>query len=324
MNITIETLSHAPLEFYKELPPRFDGPRLPGGEVLSSSGDFGDLCIQEFDGGNFIIRYSVLHTKEPFTIDAKSHHSGLHAFIMLRNGIAPVIRNASAIDIGEGRFTILQAHQPRATISFGENQQYISFETMLSHPLASSLLDDFPELPEILQQPSPDLPDVWVNPAEQADDEIREHIRYILSYADSNNWRRNYFRNRVWDIVWKLIALYLSDNLNSNTLTDREKNTAHAVHQLILDNLDKHLLIKELAHEVGASESRLKKLFAKVYGKGVHEFRIYQRLKKAIQLLNEGMSVKEAAAETGWRSADLIKAYYKVYGTTPGTIKKKK
>ncbi|HYK57538.1 MAG TPA: AraC family transcriptional regulator, partial [Flavisolibacter sp.] len=119
-------------------------------------------------------------------------------------------------------------------------------------------------------------------------------------------------------------ALHLRDTPNENLVSNLEKSTAHAVQQLILDNLDKHLLIKELAHEVGASESRLKKLFAKVYGKGMHEYRIYQRLKKAIQLLNEGMSVKEAAAATGWRSADLIKAYFKVYGTTPGTIKKKK
>ncbi len=62
----------------------------------------------------------------------------------------------------------------------------------------------------------------------------------------------------------------------------------------------------------------------KAYGMGMHEFRIYQRLKKAIHLLNEGMLVKEAAAKTGWTSADLIKAYYKVYRTTPGTLKKKK
>jgi AraC-like DNA-binding protein len=324
MNISIETLSHAPLQFYKQLPSRFDGPLLPGGEVLSSSGDFGDLCIQEFDGGNFIIRYSVLNTKQPFVIDAKSHHSGLHTLIMLRNDIMPVVKKASVVNISEGQFTILQAHQPAATIRFEERQQYISFETMLSHSLAKSLLNDFPQLQETLQRPSPKSPDIWVNPAEQADDEIREHISYLFRYSDQPQWRRNYFANRVWDIVWKLVALHLAGNLKENRVSTNEKETAHAVHQLILDNLDKHLLIKELAHEVGASESRLKKIFAKVYGKGIHEYRIYQRLKTAIQLLNEGMSVKEAAAETGWRSADLIKAYYKVYGTTPGTIKKKK
>jgi AraC-like DNA-binding protein len=46
-------------------------------------------------------------------------------------------------------------------------------------------------------------------------------------------------------------------------------------------------------------------------------------LKKAIQLINEGMTVKEAAQLTGWQAADLSKAYFKVYGTTPGSIKKK-
>lgn len=72
MKITIETLSHQPLKFYEELPVHFTGPRLPGGKIVLSSGDFGELCIQEFDGYDLIFRYSVLQTKEIFTVDARS------------------------------------------------------------------------------------------------------------------------------------------------------------------------------------------------------------------------------------------------------------
>jgi AraC-like DNA-binding protein len=324
MNLTIETLSHKPLEFYSELPVKFPGPRLPGGEVLSANGEFGDLCIQEFNGGNFIIRYSVLETKEPFILDSKSHHSGMHAAIMLRNSIHPVFKTAEEIKISEGQFTILQAHQPAVTVNFEGKQQYICFEAMLSHVLAVSLLADFPELPVTLSETAPQQPDIWVNPAKWTDHEVREHIHYILTYSDPVKWRRNYFENRVWDITWKLLAIHMNKTSEESILTEDEKEKAHQVHQLIIDHLDKHLLIRELAKKVGASESRLKRIFMKAYGMGMHEYRIYERLKMAIQLINEGMTVKQAAAYTGWRPADLIKAYHKVYGTTPGTIRKKR
>ncbi|MEI9912400.1 MAG: hypothetical protein WDO71_23775 [Bacteroidota bacterium] len=146
MNLSIETLSHRPLEFYSGLPRQFSGLRLSGGEVLSASGEFGDLCIQEFNGDNFIIRYSVIHTKEEFIVEAQSHHSGIHALIMVSNHIKPVIKNANAINVGEGQFTILQAHRPETTITFTKKQLYSCFEIMLSEELAVSLLKDFPEL----------------------------------------------------------------------------------------------------------------------------------------------------------------------------------
>jgi AraC-like DNA-binding protein len=322
MNITIETRSHKSLTFVGELPASFTGARLPGSEIVSASGNFGELCIQEFNGGNFTIRYSVLETKETFVIDATSHHSGMHAIIMLRNEINPALENGS-IKISEGQYTMFHAHKPRITVTFPGKQQYICFEAMLSQSFIGSLLADFPEASFLVEDSSPLTPQIWIDPAKFTDTEVGEHIRYIFSYSHPDKWRRNYFENRVWDIVWKLLALYLKDPAEDRRARE-EKEKAYAIQRYILDNLDEHLLIKELAKTFTTSESSLKKLFSKVYGMGIHEYRIYERLKKAIQLLDEGFSVKEAAAQTGWRPADLIRAYCKVYGTTPGTIKKKR
>jgi AraC-like DNA-binding protein len=324
MKLTVETLSHKSLEFYNELPVKHPGPRLPGGEVWSASGDFGDLCIQEFDGGNFIIRYSVLQTKESFVLGVQSHHSGLHASIMLKNSINPVFKTGEEIRIKEKQFTIFQAHHPAATVTFRGQQHFICFETMLSEELATSVVKDFPELSTSVTQPVPGPADIWVNPAKWTDEEVREHIHYILTYSDLAKWRRNYFENRVWDITWKLLALHLNKSPGEKELTNEEEEKATTIQRLIIDKLDQHLLIRELAKEVGASESRIKKIFRSVYRMSIHQYRIFVRLKQAIRLINEGMSVKEAAAATGWRPADLIKAYYKVYGTTPGTIRRKK
>jgi AraC-like DNA-binding protein len=214
------------------------------------------------------------------------------------------------------------AHEPKATVNFLGRQQYVCFEAMLSQTLITPLLTHFPDASFSLE-PSIAAPHIWVNPAKFTDSEVGDHIRYIFSYSDPEKWRRNYFENRVWDIIWKLLALYLKEPYEDRAARE-ERQKAYAVQRYILDNLDEHLLIKELAQKFTLSESGLKKLFSKVYGMGIHEYRIYERLKKAISLLDGGFSVKETAAQTGWRPADLIRAYFKVYGTTPGTMKRKK
>lgn len=325
MKLTIEILSHKSPDFYQDLPLSYSGPRLPGGDVLSANGDFGYICVQEFNGGNFTIRYSVLETKELFRLGVQSHHSGLHALIMLKNGITPVCKTGETFKIAERQFTLYQAHQPSAIIEFKGQQHFICFETLLSHELVASFESDFPELAsKSFSESSSDYTDIWVEPAKRLDEEIGEHIRYILTYSDPVKWRRNYFENRVWDITWKLLALHLQNGPPASELTDIDAEKARMIQQLILDNLDQHLLIRELGKKVAASESRIKKIFKAVYGISIHQYRIVARLREAIRLLDEGTSVKEAAAATGWRPADLIKAYYKVYGTTPGTIKRKK
>lgn len=320
MKFHIETRSHKPLKFLNELPQKFQGPLLPGGEVLSTSDDFGELCMQEFDGGNFIIRYSCLQTNEPFQIDAVNHFPGVHVVIMMRNEIQPVFTGLPALSISEGQFTILIERELSVKIDFPAKQQFICFEAMLSHSLAESIFIDFPELPFSL---SSELSEIWVNPATWIDEETRDHIRYIFTYTNPEKWRRNYFENRVWDIAWKLVSLHLSADPSRLDLRQSDREKVYTIQRRIVDNLEEHTIIRDLAQEVLTNESHLKNIFSKVYGMGIHEYRIYERLKKAIHLIKEGMTVKEAARQTGWQSADLIKAYSKVYGTTPGTIKKK-
>jgi AraC-like DNA-binding protein len=322
MKLSLESTSHQLLEFSRELPEEFPAPRLPGGEVLFTAGKFGWLGIQEFDGEGFIIRYSVLQTNEPFHLEVVNHFTGVHAIIMMRNDITPVFDNDPAVSIGEGQFTLLIEEKLVGRVEFAAQQQYICFEAMLSHALAGSIFNDFPELSDKMNS-FKKLPEIIVNPATWVDDEVRDHIRYIFTYSNPEKWRLRYFKNRVWDIVWKLVALHLDNDPSRLDIrkTDREK--AYAVQRKIIDNLNEHALIRDLAQQVLTNQSHLKKIFSKVFGMAIHEYRIYERLKKAIQLINEGMTVKEAAQLTGWQAADLSKAYFKVYGTTPGSIKKK-
>jgi AraC-like DNA-binding protein len=319
MKISVETLSHPPLAFSSSLPAGVM--RLGGAVVLSATGSFGSLCIQEFDAPGFLIRYTVIITQEPFTIHTKSIYNGLHGVILMQDHVEAEIKDAGPFQLQAGQFTLIHAPEPEATISLKADQQYIFFEILLPDVFALELVSEFTQLTLPF---SKDKPEIWVNPARYIDQEVKDHIHYILHYVDNPAWRQNYYENRVWDIGWKLLALHAGGDLPAAFISEEELAIAHTVQKLIIDNLDKHLRVRELAKKAGTSESKLKQIFTKVYGMAIHEYRIQQRLKKAITLIHEGKLVKEAAAMTGWRSANLIKAYNKIYRTTPGTIKKKK
>jgi AraC-like DNA-binding protein len=319
MKISVETLSHPPLVFSSSLPAGVM--RLGGAVVLSATGSFGSLCIQEFDTPGFLIRYTVIITQEPFTIHTKSFYNGLHAVVLQQGGLEAQIKDAGSFQLQEGQFTLIHAPEPEATLSLNARQQYTFFEILLPDVFILDLASEFAHLNLPFSR---QVPEIWVNPARYIDEEVKDHIRYILHYTDNPAWRRNYYENRVWDIGWKLLALHTGDGLPTASVNEEELFIAHRVQKLITDNLDMHLRIRELAKKAGTSESKLKQIFTKVYGMAIHEYRIQQRLKKAITLIHEGKLIKEAAAMTGWRSANLIKAYNKIYRTTPGTIKKKK
>lgn len=321
MKIQVEPLSHPTLQFSAVLPERFSGERLGGADILSAMGDFGSLCIQEFDGTNFLIRYSVLVIHEAFSVRIKSFFNGLYGVIVQRGQIEADIFGAGQFGMSEGQFSFIHASEPEVKMLFEPNQQYIFFEVILSDLFSIEIISEFKQLSPVFSKQSPEI---WVNPAQYIDEEVKDYIRYVLNYDDQPEWRRNYYENQAWHIAWKLLALHAKVDLQISNVTEEERQKAHEVRQLIVDNLDKHLLVKELARKVKLSQSGLKKIFTKVFGMGIHEYRIEQRLKVAIELVNAGKLVKEAAAMTGWRSANLIKAYRKKYGTTPGTIKGKR
>jgi AraC-like DNA-binding protein len=295
---------------------------LEGGEVLTASNDFAKFCIQEFDGGNFLMHYSVVETKAAFAVNARRLYPGIHALIMLKNEVSVDLINGKNFKLSEGQFTLLHADELNMKIRFPQEQLYICFGAVLSPELASSLVRDFPEFSAGIKHEPFIGNDILVNPPAWTDEEVKEHIRYVLTYSDPQKWRRNYFENRVWDIVWKLIGLQLKQEQFNAPITEDEKQRGYSLQRLILDSLDSHIIVKDLARKVQSNETAVKKIFSRMYGMGIHEYRMYERLKLAIKLLNEGMMVKEAAAEAGWAVSNLIRAYKKIYGTTPSTVKK--
>lgn len=97
------------------------------------------------------------------------------------------------------------------------------------------------------------------------------------------------------------------------------------VHDLIINNLENELPgLKELAHQMGTNEYKLKYGFKQLYGTTVFRFLIQERLRKAKTLIqHSNLSLKRIAHMTGFKSTThFSRAFKEKYGLSPSALRK--
>jgi len=104
-------------------------------------------------------------------------------------------------------------------------------------------------------------------------------------------------------------------------LADIEK--MHLVRDLLVENLEQPLSLKDLAHQVGTNEFNLKKYFKEVFGTTVfgylHDFRME---KSREQLCQQGSKIASVAQQMGYKHAThFTAAFKKYYGYVPNKIR---
>jgi transcriptional regulator GlxA family with amidase domain len=94
--------------------------------------------------------------------------------------------------------------------------------------------------------------------------------------------------------------------------------------ELITENMQRQLTIRELARAVNLSPGRLAHLFKSEVGISPQRYVNNVRLEKAKELLeSEMLSVKEVAAEIGFPNvSSFCRSFKACYGTTPREYRK--
>ncbi|PHR88491.1 MAG: hypothetical protein COA80_17980 [Leeuwenhoekiella sp.] len=97
------------------------------------------------------------------------------------------------------------------------------------------------------------------------------------------------------------------------------------IHDHILTHLDQSLIsLKDLAHNFGTNEYKLKKGFKELYGTTVYRFQMEERLKKAALLLESTkIQVKVISKLVGFTDvAHFSRSFKKKYGYSPSQLRK--
>jgi AraC-like DNA-binding protein len=113
-------------------------------------------------------------------------------------------------------------------------------------------------------------------------------------------------------------------NLSSSFLFDKNRLISlERAKEVITNEYDKNLSIKEIASKAATNECYLKKDFKEFYGMTILEMVQKKRLEKAKELLIQDLSVKEVAIKVGYKHVGYFnKLFHSCFGITPRLYRK--
>lgn len=315
MNEPMHVLTHAQLNWTDQLPEDFPGVRLPGGTVFTSSTDFATICIQEYLTTEYRIRYSYIHAKEHFQYQVNGVTEGLDSLLLLKGNMLHEFSPNKKIEMYENQWWLLKSPFQVITNTPGLKTVVQKFSIWFSEAFVQNLISIFPVVEEYISQDDTGIQ--FPNTPGWSDPETLHFIQSILKCPYEGEWRRDYFDSRVKDLLFKFFVKISDQQTEVFHVSREDIQHVISVAGKIRSDIKKHFRIPDLAKMACMNEYKFKKLFKQIYGLGPYDYLRQERLKRAIELLDEGRMVKYAAIETGWRSADLVVAYREKYGTTP-------
>jgi len=316
MKFNLRSLTHGPLTWKDAFPPAFKGWRLPGGKFTSSTGEFGTICVQEFNTDHYSIRLNVFDIIQRFISRSISKEAGLHARLIIKGRVDQEMEKKMKSPLRQNQFSLYYSAKPDIATTHSE-KLHIYIDTFFSGKLVNELDTLFPIVNKMTGRA------LLVNPPQWADTETLDLVHSILHCKYEKELLRHFFDSRVRDLLFKYLLLSDSENHPEKEASETELQAIYKAEQIINNDIASHIAIPDLAKKVLLNEFRLKKLFKKIFSIGPYEYLVRKRLHKAKELLESGLSVKEVAAQVGYRPSDFTTAFREHFGFTPGSIKKK-
>ncbi|MEP7375871.1 MAG: AraC family transcriptional regulator [Chitinophagaceae bacterium] len=310
MTCNIQTLSHEPLIWKDDFPPGFAGLHLPGGTILSASGEFGHLCVQEYSTESFCLRYNEFRFDQPFILQADIADAALFSQLVLNGKAQQYISDALQWPLSKNQFVLVDHASLQMDASYSPQSAFSSIETLFSEQWLMEMKELFPGYKIGMAFPR------W------ADANTLDQVYTILRCPFDKNLRHHFFDSRVRELLYFFLRQQSVSPGITKQPSEKELIAVHSAASIITADISKHVEIKELSKKVNLNENRLKAVFRIVFGVGPYKFLVKLRMQQALDLLKSGLSVKETAAKTGYRPTDLTGRFIKYYGFPPSAVKK--
>ncbi|TMI89599.1 MAG: helix-turn-helix transcriptional regulator [Bacteroidetes bacterium] len=307
-------LSHKMLEWKDAFPSAFKGVHLPGSSVLSSVGNFGSVCIQEYRSDDFSIRFNVFDLIDRFVAKSFYKRPGICSRLVLKGRIDHEATPDIKWTIRQGQFSLNgdSGKSLRSHVETYEKNTHISFDTYFSMKLAKELLLLYPSY-------TPAASGI----TRFADLETVELAHSILRCKYDKELRLHFLKSRAKDLLFKYLLLDQQEITTEEEISESEINAIHQSAKIISTDVSKHYAIPELTKQIGFNEFRFKYLFKKIFGIGPYEYLVRKRMAKAKELLQTGLSVKEVAGLVGYRASDFTTVFRTHFGIPPSSAKQK-
>lgn len=151
----------------------------------------------------------------------------------------------------------------------------------------------------------------------RADNRLLICFKELYQLLNSKNLGR--IRLKVLEIFELLISEDVVYPFESHYLTSGQAALARRAHDILTKDLSKHIAAKDIAAELGVSETSLKNYFKEVYGLCLSNYMKSKRMKYAAdKLQNTSLSILDIANSVGYTNQGrFAKVFYDYYKAKP-------
>lgn len=298
--------------------------RLPGANLFSASGKFGQMLFQHFAGEGFDIWFSSYKVRERVKFFGGADDPVLEMHCHYANTFSTGWKGLGERPMHHRQYQISFVPFVETAGEFPGGQQYDTFDIHFYRPILEPYSSFCPRIGRFLESVDRGKPAQLLDLVLFLTPGMEQAITEILTYNMYDEWTGSFFKRRVDDLLVHMV--YHLGSLDKAPQFDAaEIRKAEQVRSIILSDFSNFDSVEILARKVNTTEQKLQLAFKHCFGVTVGKFSKDERMKKAHDLLmftNE--ILLSIALMVGYNDAgNFSTAFKNHFGYSPGHVQKR-
>jgi AraC family transcriptional activator of pyochelin receptor len=292
---------------------------------LQASGPFGSLLFHEIKNENFSIRHNEYRLAENLDISTAIGMQSLALLFTMKSNMRFTIKGFPQGFILKHQYNMVYVPEVQWDYIFRKSEEYACFGIHFTTEYLQRCSETFPLLPEFMGNVRRKTP-AFISPTHHpsATAEMMSIIQSILCCDYTGTLKRMYLDSKVPELLLLSLQHIVRDTAAMKvSLRDADLRKIQHAKEYIILHMDNPGTLKELAHEVGINDFKLKNGFKQMYGTTVFGLLLEERMKKARALLQDSdMTIQEISTMTGYKNlSNFTAAFKRKFGYPPSAMK---
>ncbi len=311
--------------FQPGLPKGYKGLILKGAIAISHQTPSGSIVLQHFQRTDFAIQLSVFHFLRLVHCFLRPPVFPTTSILALKTELKSRISELGSFRLRENEFSVLHYDKESMLADFKADKEYQFLEISCSPEMLGQTLHHFPKLENSFQQAANQSTASIIIPQRPASGQILKIADEILHSRFDAGTNEIYIEDKIREYVWSMMMDTLRIEEPKVPLNESVLEQLRAMGARMQQDPHGKFPIPKLAREMAMNVMTFKVAFKQVFGKGVFEFHLDQRMKEANRLLkNSGLPIKKIASLVGYElTTSFITKFIEYFGYPPSDIQNK-
>jgi len=323
MPVAYSLASGEPLAFRPGLPDNYTGPLILGADARYSATVFGQFIAQELHNEQFSFARRSIYWKKPAAIICHYNYApGFFTRTLLDHPVHEFVKGAGEVCLRKEEFASLAGSSWKAVLLPRRSGWHTFIDMQWTVDLAQDGAVNSPLLREMAQNTYPGLPQRLIGRPHTLNENMQNLLKVLQGFDYSQPSAPDFLSQQMK----RYFRLAMKESIHDEPARDIRKDDWRIIllaKELIDNNPDKHFTIPEISVRVGMNEYKLKKLFPKVTGLKIDEYRKYRLcVKVGKEIMRSDKPVKSFYQEAGYTGAStFIRGFRKLMYCTPGELR---